>query len=169
MRGPAVQVAQKQAGGNYELQILGVGVGLRHRGMVIEHQRDASRHQDEKRPEGQRAQIPGGAEAEHAGSYFGREKMEEYVLLDGERAVQSARPGPAAEHRTPHPRAAQLLEIVRDCFRHAHTLKNFMGSICLERSTIRSPSSLSEVCSQGNGRGAGPSILVPGTFFGSRT
>src|SRR4029077_12657894 len=84
-----------------------------------------------------------------------------YVLLHGEGTAQCAGSGPAAENRTPHPRAAQLVEIVGNCFRHAHTLTNCMGRMVTERSTIRSPSSLIEVCSQGSGLGAGPSIFSP--------
>ena len=49
VRGPAMQVAQKQSRGDDELQVFRVGVGLRHRRMVIEHQRNAGRDQDQKR------------------------------------------------------------------------------------------------------------------------
>src|ERR1700674_61250 len=129
--------------------------------MVIEHQGNASGYSYEKGSEGQSAQIPSGAEAEHAGPRLGGEKVQEYVLLHSERPVQSAGSGPAAENRTPNPRAAQLLEVVRECFRHAHTLTNCMERMLMERSTIRSPSSLTQVCSQGSGLGAGPSIFSP--------
>src|SRR5664279_4855958 len=129
--------------------------------MVIEHQRNAGAHQYEKGSEGQCAQIPRRAEAEHSGPHLGREKVEEYVLLHSESPVQRTGSSPTAEHRTPNPGAAQLVEIVRDCFRHAHTLTNCMERIVMERSTIRSPSSLIQVCSQGSGLGAGPSILTP--------
>src|SRR5208282_3306286 len=169
MRRPAMQVAQKQARRNYKLQILGVSIGLRHRGMVIEHQRNAGGDQDEKCSKGQRAQIPGRAEAEHPGPHLGRKEMQEHVLLYGERSMQGARSRPTAEHRAPDSRAAQLVEIVRDCFRHAYTFLNVMGSTCLERSTIKSPSSLSETSSQGSGLGAGPSIFAPGILLASKT
>src|SRR3989442_8671692 len=96
-----MQIAQEEAGGDNELQILGVGVGLRDRRMVIEHQQNAGDHQDKKGSESQRAQVPGRAEAEHAPPHLGGEKMKEDVLLDSERPVQRAGTGSAAENRAP--------------------------------------------------------------------
>ena len=47
---------------------------------------------------------------------------------------------------------------------HAHILRNCSGGMSVERSTIRSPSSLTQVLSQGSGLGAGPSIFSSGAL-----
>ena len=51
VRRPAVQIAKKHSGGNHELQIFRIRVSLRSRRMVVEHQRDSGRDQDEERPQ----------------------------------------------------------------------------------------------------------------------
>ena len=75
--------------------------------MVIKHQQDAGDDENEEGPERERAQIPGRSEAEHATPHFGREKVQEDVLLDGESAMEGAGSGAAAKHGAPDPRAFQ--------------------------------------------------------------
>jgi hypothetical protein len=58
--------------------------------VVVKHEQNAGDDQDQERPEGQRAQVPCGAEADHALANFGGKQMEEDVLLDGQCAVQRA-------------------------------------------------------------------------------
>ncbi len=56
-----------------------------------------------------------------------RTRCRNTILLDGQRAVQRAGSGAAAEDRSPHSGPAQIVEIVDNGFRHAHTLTNSMG------------------------------------------
>ena len=90
LRRPAVQIPEKESRRYDKLQVLHVGVGLRHGRVVVEHEQNAGDDQDQERPEGQRAQVPCGAEADHALADFGGEQMKEDILLDGESAVQRA-------------------------------------------------------------------------------
>ena len=90
MCGPAMQVAQKLPGRHHKLQVLSVGIGLRHGGMVVKHQQDSGDDQDSKRPQRQRAQIPGRVEFEHPLPYFGREQVQEDILLDRHRMAKRA-------------------------------------------------------------------------------
>src|SRR5271165_3351747 len=87
--------------------------------------------------------------------------MEEDVLLDGERAVQRAVSGAAAKHGLPHSASAHFGYDVLGPRGHAQILKYCSGGMSVERSTIRSPSSLTQVLSHGKGLGAGPSIFSP--------
>src|ERR1019366_4852124 len=87
--------------------------------------------------------------------------MEEDILLDGERAVQSAIARAAAKDGPPDAAGAQLVDHLVGLNGHAHILKYCSGGMSVERSTIRSPSSLTQVLSQGSGLGAGPSIFSP--------
>ena len=64
VRRPAVQVAQKHSRGHHELQVLHVGVGLRHRRMVVQHQQDSGDHQDQEGPQVSVPRIPGDAEVQ---------------------------------------------------------------------------------------------------------
>ena len=75
MRRPAMKIAQKQSRGDDELQVLGIGVGLRDGWMVVKHQQNAGDHQNQEGPEGQRAQIPRGAKADHAPPHLGRKQV----------------------------------------------------------------------------------------------
>src|ERR1035438_4939317 len=106
-----MQVAQELSGGNHELQILGVGVSLRYRRMVIEHQQNPGEYENAEGAEGQRAQIPSGVEVEHAPPHLGREEVEEDVLLDRHRVAQRALARAATENRAPDPRLLQLVEL----------------------------------------------------------
>src|SRR5271165_965565 len=87
--------------------------------------------------------------------------MEEDILLNGQRAVQRARARAAAEDRSPHPASAHLFDDPIGLRGHAHILKYCSGGMLLERSTMSSPSSLTQVLSHGSGLGAGPSIFSP--------
>src|SRR5215469_17257882 len=127
--------------------------------MVVEHQQNSGGNQEQEGAERQCAQIPGRAEAEHASAHLRGEQVQKDVLLDCQRAVQRAGSGTAAENRTPNSACAQLLEVVR--YVHLQTLTNCMGRTSVERSTMRSPSSLIHMCFQGSGLGAGPSIFSP--------
>src|SRR5208337_294726 len=90
LRRPAVQIPEEKSRRYDKLQVLHVGVGLRHRRVVVQHEQNAGDDQDEERPEGQRAQKPSGAEVDHAFANFGGKQMEEDILLDGECTVQRA-------------------------------------------------------------------------------
>src|SRR6266567_746061 len=87
--------------------------------------------------------------------------MEENILLDGQRAVKRTVAGAAAEHGSPHAAGADLVHHLGRFDRHAQILKYCSGGMLVERSTIRSPSSLTHVLSHGSGLGAGPSIFSP--------
>ncbi len=108
---PAMQIAEKLPRGNHELQVLGIGICLRGRRVVVEHQQDS---RDGENPEGAQskcAQVPGRVELEHPLPHLGGKQVEEYVLLDRHRVVQSARSGAAAKHRAPDSRSAQFVEV----------------------------------------------------------
>src|SRR5947209_20377354 len=96
-----MQVAQKHAGSHYKLQVLHVGISLRHRWMLITHEQDAGRDQDETRAQRERAQIAGRAELQSARADFYRKKMKEDILLDGLCTMQIAGTAAAAEYRSP--------------------------------------------------------------------
>ncbi len=69
--------------------------------------------------------------------------------------------GAAAEDGAPDPVFAHLFEQLINRIRHAQTLTSCLIAIALPRSTMRLPSSLSHMRSQGKGLGAGPSIFTP--------
>ena len=87
--------------------------------------------------------------------------MQEDVLLHDQRAMQVAVAGAAAEDGTPDAVLAQLADEIVDNVCHAYTLTNCLMAMASERSTMRLPSSLSHMRSQGNGLGAGPAIFTP--------
>src|SRR6266566_9265367 len=130
--------------------------------MVVQHEQDTRAYEDHKRPKRQRSQIPGRTEAHHPLAHLCGEQVQEDVLLDRHRTMEGACARTAAENCSPHPRPPQLVEIALRHVRHGYTLTNCMGGISVERSTIRSPSSLIHIFFHGKGRGAGPSILSPG-------
>src|ERR1700720_2969911 len=87
--------------------------------------------------------------------------MKEYILLDCQCAVQRAITRAAAKDRSPHPARAHVFDDLVRLGRHAHILRYCSGGMSVERSTVRSPSSLTQVLSHGSGLGAGPSIFSP--------
>src|ERR1039458_723881 len=87
--------------------------------------------------------------------------MQEHILLNGQCTVQGAGTRAAAEDRSPHPAPARFFNHLASLQRHAHILRYCSGGMLMERSTMRSPSSLTEVLSHGRGLGAGPSIFSP--------
>src|ERR1035441_10914624 len=129
--------------------------------MVVQHEQNAGDDQDQERPECERAQIPCCAETHHALADFSREQVEENILLDGQRAVQRTRARSAAKDRSPHTASAHLLDDSACLRGHTHILRYCNGGMSVERSTIKSPSSLTQVLSHGKGLGAGPSIFSP--------
>ena len=125
--GPAVEVAQEESGGDDKLQVLHVGVGLGHGGVVVEHEQDAGNDEDEKGAQGKGSEVPGGAELQHPGADLGGEEVEEEILLDGERAMQRAVTGAATEDGAIDP---VLLNLLHDFFclsGHSQGLK-FLGT-----------------------------------------
>src|SRR5689334_10386465 len=156
-----MQVAQKYAGGHHKLQVLHVRICLRHRRVVIEHEQNAGGNQDENRAQGQRAQIPRGAELQRARADLYREKMKKDILLHGLRAMQVAGAAAAAKYRAPDFRVPDPLELCFDRGGHFYTF-TYSGSFSVvERSTIRLPSSASQTFSHGRGCGAGPATFTP--------
>jgi hypothetical protein len=90
LRRPAVQIPEKESRRYDKLQVLHVGVGLRHRRVVVKHEQNAGDDKDQERPKGKRAKVPCSAEADHALANFGGKQVQEDILLDGECAVQRA-------------------------------------------------------------------------------
>ena len=113
LSGPAMEVAEEESGGDDELEVLHVGVGLGDGGVVVEHEQDAGGDEDEEGPEGEGSEVPGGAELQHSGADFGGEEVEEEVLLDGEGAMQRTVPGTATEDGAVHP---VLLDLLHEFF-----------------------------------------------------
>src|SRR5271157_3174122 len=129
--------------------------------MVVEHQQNAGDYQDEKSSEGERSQIPRGAELQHTLARLDGEQVQKHVLLHKQRAAQIAVATAAAEDGPPDSVLAHLVDNIVDAVCHAYTLTSCLIAMALERSTMRLPSSLSHMRSQGSGLGAGPSIFTP--------
>src|ERR1035437_7997311 len=129
--------------------------------MVVEHEQNASDDEDEECSQSQRSQEPGDIKADHPLANFGGEQMQEDVLLNGQRAMQRACTRATAEDRAPHSATAQPFDDPVLLRWHAHILRHCRGGMSVARSTIRSPSSLTQVLSHGKGFGAGPSIFSP--------
>jgi hypothetical protein len=106
-----MQVAKKHSRSHHKLQVLHVRICLRDRRVVIEHQQNAGGDQDKESAQGQRAQIPRGAELQRARADLYRKKMKKDILLHGLRAMQVAGAAAAAKYRAPDFRVPDPLEL----------------------------------------------------------
>src|SRR5579859_2843254 len=87
--------------------------------------------------------------------------MQENILLDHESPMQRIVAPSAAENGFPHAVVAKLLHVLFERELHAHALMNCLVWLVVARSTMTSPSSLIQSCSQGSGFGAGPATFIP--------
>src|ERR1039458_8999013 len=85
--------------------------------------------------------------------------MQKNVLLDHLRLMEIASVRTTAEDGLPNPRGAPIES--GGTFDHDEILTNCFAGTMLERSTIKSPSSLSHMRSHGKGPVAGPVVFAP--------
>jgi len=142
-----MKVSQENPRGDDKLQILDVCIALWNGGVIVEHQQNAGGHLNRKRAQSQRAQIPGDAETQLLLVHACGEDLFE-LFPPATQCVKGI-----LYHTMRFGFQARLHDQTRTYSRAAVTLT--------ERSTIKLPSSLIQVLSQGRARGAGPARTLP--------